>query len=100
MSNHAHRHPESPDDDEPAAVTGPPPGLGYDPGREGSPYTFEGAQARGWNVIGSLLSPDPVFRRKAQLRFFVGILPTLIAWLAVLIFLAGGEAHPDRKSVV
>lgn len=87
MSNHAHRHPQSDDGIDPDLPTGPPPGLGYDPGREGSPYSFEGGMARGWNVIGSLTSPDPVFRRKAQRRFLIMRAPFLIAYLIVAIVL-------------
>ena len=63
----------------------PIPGIDYDPGREGSPYTFEGQMGRLQNEVGSLLSPDPEFRRKAQFRFFVLQLPGIIMAAIVLI---------------
>jgi hypothetical protein len=65
--------------------TDPRPGMFYDPGRDGSPYTFEGQMGRLQNEIGSVMSPDPEFRKKAQFRFFVMQLPGLIMAAIVLV---------------
>jgi hypothetical protein len=69
---------------------GPPrPGLDYDPSREGSPYTFEGGIGRGWNVIGSLTSRDPRFRRMATRRmtflWTVSLLPMALVAVALIL---------------
>jgi len=63
----------------------PRPGMFYDPGREGSPYTFEGQMGRLQNEIGSLTSPDPEFRRKAQFRYLVIAIPLTVVPLVVVI---------------
>ena len=67
----------------------PRPGMFYDPGRDGSPYTFEGQMGRLRNEIGSLTSPDPKFRKKAQFRYLVVSIPTVIVpaiiWIVVLV---------------
>lgn len=69
---------------------GPPrPGIDFDPGREGSPYTFEGSMGRNWNIVGSLTSRDPEFRRKASRRMawaaLVMALPLLIVAIALIV---------------
>jgi hypothetical protein len=60
-----------------------------DPGRFGSPYTFEGQLARSNNILNSLTSRDPVFRRKARRRFlsvylFLWVAPVVLTVIAVL----------------
>lgn len=64
------------------------PGIDYDPSREGSPYSFEGGIGRGWNVIGSLTSPDPRFRRRATRRMTIiwalSLLPIAVLAIALL----------------
>lgn len=63
------------------------PGIDYDPGREGSPYSFEGGLGRGWNIIGSLTSRDPAFRRMASRRMALLWAVTTLPGLIVLIVL-------------
>lgn len=71
----------------------PIPGIDYDPGREGSPYTFEGQMGRLQNEIGSLMSPDPEFRRKAQFRYLVFAIPLTVVPLVVVIIALVQSAH-------
>jgi len=65
------------------------PGIDYDNGRDGSPYSFEGSMARNWNVIGSLTSRDPRFRRKAArvmaVFWAVTVLPGAVVAIALLV---------------
>jgi len=65
------------------------PGIDYDNGRDGSPYSFEGGMARGWNIVGSLTSPDARFRRRATRRMMVfwavTLLPTAVVAVALLV---------------
>lgn len=64
------------------------PGVDYDPGREGSPYSFEGGMGRNWNIVGSLTSPDPRFRRMAirrmTLLWTVMLLPSALVAIALI----------------
>ena len=64
------------------------PGIDYDAGREGSPYSFEGSMARNWNIIGSLTSPDARFRRMATRRmtlfWIVMALPFVLVAIALI----------------
>jgi hypothetical protein len=65
------------------------PGIDYDAGREGSPYSVEGSLARNWNIVGSLTSRDPRFRRMATRRmtFFwaVMLLPSVLVVVVLIV---------------
>ena len=62
--------------------------IGWDEGRAGSPYTFEGRLARSANALNSLSSSDPYFRRRARRRMAlllaISLLPIV---LSLVLFL-------------
>lgn len=63
------------------------PGIDYDNGRDGSPYSVEGGLARNWNIVGSLTSRDPRFRRKATRRMTFLWTAMALPWVAIAIVL-------------